>query len=182
MLTRMLLLVVTALLGGFAHASEINRCQSAEGILVYTDQSCAALGISERRTPFARRRVGQLPIVARRDFSCSANTPAGLRAAVVTALDQGDFNALAGLYNFDGRSRWTAAPVVRRLERMAKRSALEVEIVERQPESWSETIAMVESGELPTLRVVQYGTSNAQSLNIEQFRMARSAGCLWLAD
>ena len=163
-----------------ASASVINRCDAPDGILVYTDQTCASLGITDRTAPIARRRVGDIATAHRRNFSCTANSPDQLRQAVVNALDKGDFNALAGLYNFDGRSRWTAAPVVRRLERMAKRAALEVEIVERRPESLNEAIAMMETAELPSLRVVQYGTDKDRTLNIEQFRMARSAGCLWL--
>ncbi len=100
--------------------------------------------------------------------------------AVMDALDRRDFNALSGLYNFDGRSRWTAAPVVRRLERMAKRSAFEVELVPAQTESLFD-ILVVDPSVLPTLRIVQPSGAADGPLSIESFRLLRSAGCLWLA-
>ena len=175
-------LALAALLAaGGAHAAEINRCMALDGITVYTDQSCASLGFAERSAaPIPRRRVGQ-PATGRRklNMGCAASSPESLRIAVTDALDRGDFNALSGLYNFDGRSRWTAAPVVRRLERMARKAALEVELIPVESESLFD-VMVVDASVLPTLRVLQYGAGGEGSLSIESFRLVRSAGCLWL--
>lgn len=177
-----LLLILGALLGaGTLDAAAINRCVALDGILVYTDQTCAALGIAERSTaPLPRRRVGQ-QAASTRTFNdgCAAKSPEGMRMAVIDALDRGDFNSLSGLYNFNGRSRWTAAPVVRRLERMARQSALEVELVAVEVESLF-NVMVVDTSLLPTLRIVQYGAGGEGSLSIENFRLVKSAGCLWM--
>lgn len=160
--------------------AEINRCVAPDGVLVFTDQSCEALGIAERgNAPMPRRRVGAASAASKLSFGCAARSPEGLRVAVIDAMDRRDFNALAGLYNFDGRSRQTAAGVVRRLERMARQPAKEVELVAIETESLFDVL-VVDTGVLPTLRVVQKRQGNEGSLSIENFSLARSAGCLWL--
>ena len=157
--------------------AEINRCVAPDGVLVFTDQSCEALGIAERgNAPIPRRRVGA---ASKLSVGCAARSPEGLRVAVIDAMDRRDFNALAGLYNFDGRSRQTAAGVVRRLERMARQPAKEVELVAIETESLFDVL-VVDTGVLPTLRVVQKNQGNEGALSIENFSLARSAGCLWL--
>ena len=157
--------------------AEINRCVALDGVLVFTDQSCESLGIAERGdAPMPRRRVGA---ASKLSFGCAARSPEGLRVAVIDAMDRRDFNALAGLYNFDGRSRQTAAGVVRQLERMARQPAMEVELVAIETESLFDVL-VVDTGVLPTLRVVQKSQGSEGSLSIESFSLARSAGCLWL--
>ena len=108
-----------------------------------------------------------------------ARLPEGLLLDVIDAMDRRDFNALAGLYNLDGRSRQTAAGVVRRLQRMARQPAMEVELVAIETESLFDVL-VVDTGVLPTLRVVQKSQGSEGSLSIESFSLARSAGCLWL--
>ncbi len=178
------LILALALGSGCAEAA-INRCVALDGVLVYTDRTCASLGIAERgepssrpTEPMLRRRPGASRLIG---FGCAASSAEGLRRAVVDALDRGDFNALSGLYNFDGRSRHSAAAIVRRLEHMARRTATEVELVVAQSDIWFD-VPMVDSATLPTLRVVQQSQESAGSLNIESFNMTRSAGCLWLSN
>lgn len=160
--------------------AEINRCVALDGVLVFTDQSCASLGIAKRGdAPMPRRRVGAASAASTLSFGCVARSPEGLRVAVIDAMDRRDFNALAGLYNFDGRSRQTAAGVVRRLQRMARQPAMEVELVAIETESLFDVL-VGDTGVLPTLRVVQKSQGSEGSLSIESFSLARSAGCLWL--
>lgn len=160
--------------------AEINRCVAPDGVLVFTDQSCESLGIAERgNAPMPRRRVGATSAASKLSFGCAARSPEGLRVAVIDAMDRRDFNALAGLYNFDGRSRQTAAGVVRRLQRMARQPATEVELVAIETESLFDVL-VVDASVLPTLRVVQKSQGSEGSLSIENFSLARSAGCLWL--
>lgn len=160
--------------------AEINRCVALDGVLVFTDQSCESLGIAERgNAPIPRRRVGAASAASKLSFGCAARSPEGLRVAVIDAMERRDFNALAGLYNFDGRSRQTAAGVVRRLQRMARQPATEVELVAIETESLFDVL-VVDASVLPTLRVVQKSQGSEGSLSIESFSLARSAGCLWL--
>jgi hypothetical protein len=170
----------------------IHRCEAIDGVPVYTDRSCESLGIVDRgRPPMVRRRVGSAAAAGSLGSSCAARTPESLRHAVIDAIDRRDFNALSGLYNFDGRSRQTAAGVVRRLERMARRSALEVELIVAEVRLVAEFESLFDvrvaapsaavPTELPTLRVVQPSGGRDGLLSIESFRIARSAGCVWLA-
>lgn len=184
MKTRCLLLVI--LLGAGAAEAAINRCEALDGVAVYTDRTCESLGIAERTDgPIPRRRVGgakgfsTASIANKLSSGCAARSPEGLRTAVIDAIERRDFNALSGLYNFDGRSRQTAAAVVRRLERMAKRSVTEVALVAVEAESLFDVL-VVDTNALPTLRVVQSSQRSEGPLSIESFTLTRSAGCLWL--
>jgi hypothetical protein len=171
----LILLMIT----GAAYAASINRCIDADGILVYTDSSCRSLGIAERSDEpivIGVRAVRKLQL----RLGCAARSPEALRSAVADAIDQRDFNALSGLYNFDGRSRRTAAPVVSRLERMAKRPVAVIELVTMQSESlFGELIP--DLSVMPELRVTQYTKGEDGPLSIETFGLTRSAGCVWLA-
>lgn len=181
--------LTSLLLMGSAQAA-INRCMGLDGVVVYTDRACESLGAAERpdtgvfaSAPIPRRRVGGSGSTgsSRRlvGFGCAANSPEALRSAVVDALNHGDFNALSGLYNFDGRSRQNAAAVVRRLERMAKRTVAEVELIAVETETWFD-VPLADTSLMPKLRVVQSSQGGAGPLSIESFSLARSAGCLWL--
>lgn len=180
------IVLLSLLLMGSAQAA-INRCMGLDGVVVYTDRTCESLGAAERpdtgvfaSAPIPRRRVGSAGNSRRLvGFGCAANSPEALRSAVVDALDHGDFNALSGLYNFDGRSRQNAAAVVRRLERMAKRTAAEVELIAVETETWFD-VPLADTSLMPKLRVVQGSQGGAGPLSIESFTLARSAGCLWL--
>ena len=154
----------------------VNRCIGSDGGTVFTDRSCESLGITTKLPSpvtrgFISRELG---------FGCAARTPEAMRAAVHSAIQKRDLNALAGLYNFDGRSSRSAAPVVRRLERLTHRAALEINLI--YPES--ETllgIVMTDPDAMPSLRIVQHAVGNDGPLRIENFGLARAAGCLWLS-
>ena len=178
-------LILALLVAVGVDAAAINRCVALDGVLVYTDRTCESLGIAERAAgPMPRRRVGSTGAASRSasqlSLGCAARSPEALRTAVINAIEHRDFNALAGLYNFDGRSRQTAAALVARLERMAKRSTTEVELIAAETESLFDML-VVDTTVLPSLRVVQHGTASNGTPSIENFKLARSAGCLWLA-
>lgn len=164
------------LLAGNANASTINRCVADDGVLVYTDQSCQSQGIAERLPLTTVREV----IGRKLSLGCAARSPEAMRGAVAEAIDQRDFNALSGLYNFDGRSRQSAAPVVSRMQRMARRPAVEIELVAAQSESLFD-VMMIDLSVLPELRITQYVKGDSGPLSIEIFGLMRSAGCVWLA-
>lgn len=159
-----------------APASVIHRCVAADGVLVYSDRSCQSQGIAERLPRAAVHEV----IGRTLNLGCAAHSPQAMRDAVADAIDRRDFNALSGLYNFDGRSRQSAAPVVSRLQRMTRRPAVEIELVAAQSESLFD-VWMVDLSVLPQLRVTQFIKGDAGPLSIEIFGLMRSAGCVWLA-
>ncbi len=163
------------LLAGSAPAATINRCEAADGVLVYTDSSCRSLGIAERGDEPLIRETRVANIV----LGCAAHSPEALRNAVADAIAQRDFNALSGLYDFSGRSRRSAAPVVSQLERMARRLIAGIELVAVQTESlFGEMIP--DTSVMPELRVSQYIQGDHGPVGVETFRLSSSAGCLWL--
>ena len=171
----MLCLGLLMLLAGSAQATTINRCLAANGILVYTDSSCRSLGIAERNDEPVIRQTRVANIV----LGCAAHSPETLRNAVADAIGQHDFNALSGLYDFNGRSRRTAAPVVSQLERMARRLIAGIELVAVQTESLFGEM-LPDTSVMPELRVSLYIKGDHGPVGVETFRLSRSAGCLWL--
>jgi hypothetical protein len=172
---RHMLGLLMLLLAGTTSADTINRCIAADGILVYTDSSCLSLGISERTDGPVIREARVANIV----LGCAAHSPEALRNAVADAIGQRDFNALSGLYDFNGRSRRSAAPVISQLERMARRLIAEIDLVAVQTESLFD-VMIADPSEMPVLRVSQYLKGDHGPVGIETFRLSSSAGCLWL--
>jgi len=174
---RSLMLVFLACTTGAQADAAINRCTGADGGLIYTDRSCAAIG-SEARLPvtevvprFAPPALG---------FGCAANSPEAMRSAVHLALQERDANALAGLYNFDGRSARSAAPIMRRLQNLSRRSAVAIDLEHTSTDSilgW----AMPAPDELPRLRISHHAAGREGALHIDSFRLHRAAGCIWLS-
>lgn len=176
---RLLALGLGLSLGGGTAAADIHHCDGGNGIVVYTDRSCKSLGI---RKLAARSRPGHARVEAAPPLSlgCPARSPQSMRAAVDDAIVRRDFNALSGLFDFNGSSRRSAAPVVARLERIARRTLLEIDLVVATGD-YAFDFPAYDPNALPTLHIVQYGRGGEGELSIEDFSMRRSAGCLWLA-
>ncbi len=170
----------------------IYQCIAADGSPVYSDRRCASLGVVERtprripgRSVACITRNGE-PCIERSSqairhlrLGCPARSPEGLRLAVGEALASGDFNALSGLYNFANHSGQGSAEVVRRLMRIAKRTASHVELVEPALEYHYDEVMPRPTGE-PVLRVVQYLAGMSGPLTSDDFRLVPAAGCMWL--
>jgi hypothetical protein len=197
-IVRVLLICAQAWIGQ-VHASGadqvINQCVAADGSRVYTDRSCASMDSVER---VPRRRPGRSAGCIRPDggrcpgratagahalrLGCPARSPEGLRLAVGDALGRGDFNALAGLYNFANHSGQRSAAVVRRLLRIAKRTASHVALVEPAIIYDHHDQALPATAAEPVLRVVQYLSGVTGPLTSDDFHLVRAAGCLWLGS
>lgn len=163
------------LLVSFGAQAEIIRCTSSDGGDVYTDRSCESLGIATKlpaavTAGFVPRELG---------FGCAARTPEAMRSAVHSAIEQRDLNALTGLYNFNGSSSRSAVPVIRRLDRLTHRAALEIELVYPEAPSLFDMV-MPDPDAMPSLRIVQHAVGNDGPTRIENFQITRAAGCLWL--
>jgi|CXWL01.1.fsa_nt_gi hypothetical protein len=167
----LLLLANTAL----ALPSDIHRCSGANGTLVFTDQTCESLGIADKLPPAQASGYTQHNL----GFGCAARSPEAMRAAIGSAIEQRDINALSGLYNFNGRSSRSAVPVIRRLERLTHRAAVEIELVYPQSESLF-GLGLPDTSALPSLRIVQHAVGNDGPLRIENFELTHAAGCVWL--
>ncbi len=168
------LTLLLSMQSGVAQGGVINRCLRADGILEYTDRSC------QLPSAVARLPAPHVWRPALVQAGCTARSPEALRLAVNDAIDRRDFNALAGLYNFDGRSRASAAPVIRRLQRMAKQTSVEIALIERESESLFDVL-ISDPAQMPVMRVVQRTPGGVGPPSIETFDITQTAGCVWLA-
>jgi hypothetical protein len=170
----------------------IYQCVAADGSPIYSDRRCGSMGVTER---IPRRVPGRATACITRNgepcterssqavrhlrLGCPARSPESLRLAVGDAVASGEFNALSGLYNYANHSGQGAAEVVRRLLRIARRTASHVELVEPALEYHYDETMPRSSGE-PVLRVVQYLAGMSGPLTSDDFRLVPAAGCLWL--
>jgi len=176
-------------------AQSINRCRSASGGLVFTDQQCNLLGTAYRieghADPVQRarpgpHRAGTTPLGFRFGIGCAARTPEGMLGAVRAAIESGDVNQLAGLYDWNGAHRGPAMGVVRRMQNLVKRDlpTIEFDYPDHEP-----LFALGEAGPavhpariaLPDVVVANSDWGNSGSAADERFSLRRESGCIWLA-
>ena len=192
----LLALAVAAATPGDAAATTVNRCESADGTLVFTDQKCHLLGVAYgldgggepvRRGRPGMQRTGAAPGSMRFGIGCAARSPEGMLGAVKRAIESGDVNQLAGLYDWNGASRGHAMGVVRRMQRIVKRDLLTVEFdyADYAPtfslESASLAFDRPARPALPGVVVAHYAWGKGTASEGERFSMTRDAGCIWLA-
>lgn len=117
----------------------IQRCQSADGATVYTDQACGSLGASSTPMPsdvlnrIARDSASLSPspqvsataasvatVAARRSPSTGcARSTTQLAMDLRASLAVGDVNQLAASYHWVGMSQARSQPIMQRLERLS---------------------------------------------------------------
>lgn len=195
------LMIVTALLAAMPAAppleaaQSINRCESASGGLVFTDQQCHLLGTAYRidghvdpvrRARPGPHRPGTMPRGFRFGVGCAARTPEGMLGAVRIAIESGDVNQLAGLYDWNGAHRGPAMGVVRRMQNLVKRDlpSVEFDYPDHEPSVWpveAEAPARPARTALPDLVVANNAWGDGSSTTGERFSLRRESGCIWLA-
>jgi hypothetical protein len=119
----LLLLLIAGLLAPGAVQAQVKRCTAADGSLVYTDRKCDDIGASER--------LGAMPMggaaVASRYRDVCARTVQDLVYSFSSALQSGDANKVAGVYDWAGMATSSAYRVMSRLEAIAKRPLIDVQ-------------------------------------------------------
>ena len=194
LMTALVALAASALAAPLA-AQTIHRCEAEDGLLVFTDQQCHLLGTAyglESQSEPARARPGMRKVGAsgggmRFGIGCAARSPEGLLGAVKRAIESGDVNQLAGLYDWNGATRGRAMGVVRRMQRLVKRDLLTVEFDydDYAPaftfEQASQVFERPARPALPDIVVAHYAWGQGGSSEGERFSMTRDAGCIWLA-
>ena len=174
----------------------INRCEARDGTLVFTDQQCHLLGVSYalagdtqpiRRDRPGMKRVGAANGGFRFGIGCAARTPEGMIGAVRRALESGDPNQLAGLYDWTGASRGHANGVMRSFQRLVERDLLTVEF-DYEDYTIDGLYAGLEGSSsppaqpaLPDVVVAHYAWGTGDESEQRRFELTRSKGCLWLA-
>lgn len=130
----------------------VQRCQSADGGVVYTDQACAALGASSRPLPsdllnrIAREDANTAPMpalravagptrngLARRSPTAGcARTPTQLSMDLRASLAIADVNRLAESHHWVGMSQAQSQPIMQRLERLSLQPLADVHYFDAQ--------------------------------------------------
>jgi hypothetical protein len=185
------------LAGCAASAQDMHRCQRGDGSVVYTDRLCEpeqtekpATASSGSQTPQASRsgRTGLPPPPA-----CS-KSPDDLLYSVRSAIDMKDVNQLVKSYHWVGVSQEQSESLLGRLDAMADRPLLDVQLLypemvtdtvsELAPESMTDESenAYREPLQKPPygLKVMQYRSNTATETVSTVFRLQRHYECWWI--
>lgn len=116
--------------------AQVHKCVSADGLPLYTDQKCAALGATEAPPEPAPTTIGSKLAEGDRQYrgGCT-RTLQDLVFELRTAIEHNDANRLSSIYHWVGASEATAEAVMARLERIAQRPLLDIQPVSANPEA-----------------------------------------------
>ncbi len=116
-----LLLLAAACVPPAANA-QVRRCTASDGSLVYSDRKCIDIGATERAYS-----IPTIGIAGSHAYRGCARSVQDLAYAVGNAIQMGDVNQLAGLYDFSGASTANGYRLMERLEIIAKRPLVDVQ-------------------------------------------------------
>lgn len=119
----LLCLFLVCLFTPAAHA-QVRHCTAADGSLVYTDRKCDDIGASERAAISPMYR-GYAP--GSRYRNVCARTVQDLVYSFSSALQSGDANQVAGVYDWAGMPTSSAYQVMSRLDAIARRPLVDVQ-------------------------------------------------------
>lgn len=202
-----LLCALAAAASARAQDTEIRRCVTADGQVIYTDRACAEFTAVERAAPDPVSASGPAsgtpsratPENWSRDaegFSrrgCS-RTAKDLLSELRAALEAHDVNRLAGIYQWTGMSSGGAAATMTRLDALSKRPlvslALQVQSAgPAAPRSTGSSVRIGGGGARETstirgrpssVRIDQVSARDEAHVTTTHLRLERSAGCWWL--
>ena len=116
-----LLLLAAACLPHAAQA-QVRRCTAGDGSLIYTDRKCTDIGATERA--YSSPAIG---ISDSHRYRGCARSVQDLAYELGNAIQMGDANQLAGLYDFSGASTANGYRLMQRLEIIARRPLVDVQ-------------------------------------------------------
>jgi len=104
-------------------AAQVRQCIGSDGSLVYTDRKCGDIGGRERPADPAQTGIGG----ARLYRGGCARSVQDLVYSLGNAIQSGDANQIAGVYDWAGMSTSSAYRLMTRLEAIAKRPLVDVQ-------------------------------------------------------
>jgi hypothetical protein len=119
-----LLSLATCLFAPCAVKAQVRHCTAADGSVVYTDRKCDDIGASERIAPSPMAGGSALP---GRYRNVCARTVQDLVYSFSSALQSGDANQVAGVYDWAGMPTSSAYRVMSRLDAIARRPLVDVQ-------------------------------------------------------
>ena len=180
------LLLLACALAPDAAVAQVRQCVGADGVLVYSDRKCEDIGARERPALPAAEGIGDLR-PARGGCSRSVQD---LAHALGSALQAGDANQVAGVYDWAGMSTANGYRVMERLEAIARRPLVDLQPVYAGGDEYGfDAVEFNADGEvvgtpprkprLVGLRVEQTladGSTPARTV----FGLRRHLGCWWI--
>ena len=102
--------------------AQVRKCTSADGSLIYTDRQCSDIGATERLAS-----IGISGVSGSRFYRGCARSVPDLAYSLGLAIQTGDVNQLAGLYDFSGTSTANGYRLMDRLGAIVKRPLVDVQ-------------------------------------------------------
>ena len=165
------LLLLSCLAGWHEAGAQVHRCTAADGTQIFTDRACGDIGASSRLPPPASSgntgatRAG----ICHHDVGSLAN-------ALAAAVQSGDVNRIAALYDWAGMGTASANPVLDQLLRVAERTLVDVRPLRTASAAETDTPT---NGSIVGLRVEQV-LADGRSPAHASFGLHRRLGCWWL--
>lgn len=181
------LLLVSVL--GLPHAAQaqVRRCTAGDGSLIYTDRKCDDIGATERAYTPGVSSIGG----GRFNRGC-ARSVQDLAYSLGNAIQAGDVNQLAGVYDFTGASTKSGYRLMERLAMIAKRPLVDVQPMYSggsDPYSYPDIVEFDQDGgviqrpvvkpRLIGLRVEQT-LANGSTPSRTVFGLRKNLGCWWV--
>lgn len=168
--------------------AQVRQCLGGDGSLVYTDRRCADIGASER--PAADTAIG-MPGQRLSRGGCSRSVQ-DLVYALGSAIQSGDANQVAGMYDWAGMSTANGYRLMARLDAIARRPLVDLQpvyagganeygydIVEFDDETGAVVSKPQRKPRLIGLRVEQT-LADGSTPSRTVFGLRRHLGCWWV--
>lgn len=181
-------LLLACLLPSRAAQAQVRQCIGGDGALVYTDRRCADIGASER--PAADTAIG-MPGQRLSRGGCSRSVQ-DLVYALGSAIQSGDANQVAGMYDWAGMSTANGYRLMARLDAIARRPLVDLQpvyagganeygydIVEFDDETGAVVSKPQRKPRLIGLRVEQT-LADGSTPSRTVFGLRRHLGCWWV--
>ena len=182
-----MLLLACAWLPRHAHA-QVRQCIGSDGTLVYTDRQCQDIGASERPAAQAGIGIGG-PRMLRGGCSRSVQD---LVYSLSSAIQSGDVNQVAGVYDWTGMSTSNGYRLMARLDAIARRPLVDVQpmysgganeygydVVEFDEDTGAVLSKPPRKPQLVGLRVEQT-LANGSTPSRTVFGLRKHLGCWWV--
>ncbi len=118
-----ILLLLACALPSRAVRAQVRQCIGGDGTISYTDRKCEDIGASER--PASQAVIGMAGQSPHRG-GCSRSVQ-DLVYALGSAIQSGDANQVAGVYDWSGMSTANGYRLMARLDAIAKRTLVDVQ-------------------------------------------------------
>lgn len=184
-----LLLAILLILPCLHAKAQVKRCAAPGGGVIYTDRNCEDIGSTEL---LPMRSDGAGVYASRPLRTTCARSVQDLAYSLGSAIQSGDVNQVAGVYDWTGTSSSTGYRLMTRLEAIARRPLVDVQpmyaggtneygydVVEFDPETGEVISKPPRKPRLIGLRVEQT-LANGSTPSRTVFGLRQHFGCWWV--